>query len=312
MQWSFPIIQFLVCCIVPTKLAPSMALEQESDGQKYTRHLRFSHRHSSQNIGRYRDNVGEGQANGSNESGRSSIVFQQDIHEYKQKSSSSSLLSNKSKEHELTSIQLCRSMTLNFSRASNGRGLSGGEFVRGEWFHRYGLHIYAQGHNGEENIHPMIFDSLDVARNGLGGSQVALGSPHSDFGGPGQGQGGKMGKPGANRKSLGNILIPSQNQAPSEFRLHSKGSLDQSSVGGTLIFEFQKETKVENIGFLNIGSSDQIVVIKRGGGFEEIELESVGENGFQNVHLNLGSVEKLYIHLHSYGAVTGLDLCVAK
>ena len=85
-------------------------------------------------------------------------------------------------------ITVCRQMTLDFAKASNGRVMWGGEFVGGEWFHTLGLTIDAQGHDGKKNLHPMIFDSTEAETNGLGSNDAfALGSPNRDCEGFGVG-----------------------------------------------------------------------------------------------------------------------------
>ncbi len=204
-------------------------------------------------------------------------------------------------------ITVCRQMTLDFAKASNGRVMFGGEFVGGEWFHSFGLQIDAQGHDGKKNLHPMIFDSTQAETNGLGANDAfALGSPNIDCEGFGVGMGGKIGNAGENCESLGNLLIPSQKPETSIDGFHPP------KMGGVLIFNFYRDTNIQSIGFLNAGSSDQIMIISDDGNFDKVDLESLGQNGYQKINLDMDGVKKMYVSLHSFGAVTGLDLCVAR
>jgi hypothetical protein len=335
MNWSATVIKLFICCVV-TKWSPSTALHNfdERNGQentqndqldegKHPRQLRSSsiQRYSSQGERIIGHDVAAEQITRLNEPDENDIEFQQDLNQLKREHSKSSVLFGESRGHtfkdqdqDQSSIEVCRKMNLNFAKAANGRGMSGGEFVRGEWFHRYGVNIYAEGHDGKDTLHPMIFDSSHVESNGLGSNTdvFSLGSPNFDCMGFGVGKGGKEGKPGENCQALGNLLIPSPSRNPGlqNFNLNTKGRSDQPPLGGVLIFEFNTKTKVDSVGFLNIGDSDQIMVIYNDGSLEKIDLFSLGQNGFQNARLDLDDVNKLYINLHSFGAVTGLELCV--
>eukprot|EP00536_Pseudo-nitzschia_multiseries_P007407 jgi/Psemu1/287094/fgenesh1_pg.175_\ len=214
-------------------------------------------------------------------------------------------------------LQVCRRTTLNFARAANGRDLHGGEFVMGEWFHRYGVHISAEGHDGDHNLHPMIFDSSSVERNGLlaGSKDVfALGSPNFECGGFGQGRGGREGSPGENCQHLGNLLLPSRKPGSPTPTANNEegGSSRSSSQGGVLVFEFSKLTKVRNIDLLNVGEEDQVIVVRSDGSVNMIDLVPKGQNGFQSVPVDLDQVQQLFVTFHSFAAVAALDLCVVR
>lgn len=201
-------------------------------------------------------------------------------------------------------------MKLNFARAANGRDMHGGEFVRGEWLHRYGVNIDAESHDGSNNLHPMIFDSSNVESNALAGNKdiFELGSPNFDCGGFGHGRGGKEGAPGENCRHLGNLLIPSRKSRIQSSR--ERGRTSKSLPGGILVFEFSKLTKVDNIELLNVSRGNQIKAVHNDGTLETIDLVSMGKNGFQNVPLDLEHVKELHVKFHSFAAVSGIDLCV--
>mmetsp|Transcript_5484 Transcript_5484/g.13760 ORF Transcript_5484/g.13760 Transcript_5484/m.13760 type:complete len:338 (-) Transcript_5484:293-1306(-) len=327
------IIKLFVYFIVTTRWSELTALQDfdernelevgrnsESYNGKSVRQLRRNlNRHSSQYIiNRYDESVRP--IDDLNRPVQTNIELREDFDQLEQEhSTQSSLISREPGAHRFsdeepdqTSIQICRKVRLNFAKAANGRGMSGGEFVRDEWFHGYGINIYAEGHDGKNNLHPMIFDSSDVNRNGALSDEdvLALGSPNFDCGGIGEGIGGKEGKQGENCKSLGNLLIPSRKPGSPILNSISRGRLYKRPLGGVLIFQFSKKTKIDNIGFLNIGETDQIMVVYNDGGLQKIELASVGRNGFQNIPIGAEDVQRLYVNLHSFGAVTGLALCI--
>ncbi len=303
MGWSATTAKLFVWCVA-TQWSLSVALASIDDGNREqqldntqmdsVRQLRgagiprdayqyASHRDSAGEISRTRDSATIDIASSLE---RDSSVFVSESNTYSQQ------------QPHADEISVCRKMTLDFSKASNGRNMFAGAFVRGDWFHSFGVSIDAEGHDGSKNVHPMIFDSGDVESNGMGNHAFALGSPNFDCEGFGVGAGGKIGKAGENCEPLGNMLIPSQKPA--------------QGTGGVLIFEFHKTTTVENIGFLNLGSNDQIKVIRDDGNMEKLSLFSVGQNGYQNINLDVENVQKLHVSLHSFGAVTGLDLCIAN
>eukprot|EP00534_Pseudo-nitzschia_fraudulenta_P003474 CAMPEP_0201136326 /NCGR_PEP_ID=MMETSP0850-20130426/54825_1 /ASSEMBLY_ACC=CAM_ASM_000622 /TAXON_ID=183588 /ORGANISM="Pseudo-nitzschia fraudulenta, Strain WWA7" /LENGTH=331 /DNA_ID=CAMNT_0047407619 /DNA_START=59 /DNA_END=1054 /DNA_ORIENTATION=- len=328
-------MKFFACCVV-TNLFTAMALpaldrtagqdnaqNDQPEVEKYSRQLRVNTNRNSIQGGsndrhdmkvRERNNVKEPAVQTSN-------IVEQDLEQLKYEHLSSSLTVNDvggdqfkvQKQPDQSLLQVCRRMKFNFAKAANGRAMTGGEYVRGEWFHRYGINIYAEGHDGIKNLHPMIFDSTDVQMNGLVGDKryLALGSPNFDCGGFGVGIGGAEGKPGENCQSLGNVLIPSPKPGtPDSSYSITRDDYFQSSVGGILIFEFNQRTRINSIGFLNVGGHDEIMAFHNDESFQKIELESVGQNGFQNVPLHLDNVSRMFITLHSFAAVTGIDLCI--
>lgn len=312
--WSAIVIKLFIWCLA-TKFSTSTDLQSfnERDEQRVTENAGLDigqhGRHLRSSISRHYQ---ERQTDHSDEPAGTNSMVQQDLSQINGEQSGSSFLTSQGGSQFQEQIQVCLPIHLNFAKAANGRTLSGGEFVRGEWFHKYGLKIYAKGHDGKNDIHPMIFDSSHVESNGLGGSHdvFALGSPNFDCEGFGVGSGGKIGRAGENCEPLGNLLIPSRNPRSPNLNLSTGGQSSQPPLGGVLIFEFNEVTKVETIGVLNVRDSDEIMIVHNDGNYDKVELSSLGQNGFQNIHLDMDSVKKLYINLHSFGAVTGLDLCV--
>jgi len=307
MSWSATAAKLLVGCLA-TQWSPSIALHEtkqvdnsQADSLRRLRgpmrgQISNNHRHSAGEISRARDSGTLDIANPVDRDSGAGLASQ--LGELTQSQP------QKSKQNpQQDSIFVCRQVTLDFAKAANGRVMWGGEFVRDDWFYGFGVSIDAEGHDDKNNVHPMIFDSAEVESNGLGSGSHALGSPNHDCEGFGEGIGGKIGKTGENCKSLGNLLIPTPK--PEYKNSHT------TPQGGVLVFEFHKHTKVEHIGLLNLGSMDQIMIVHNDGSTEKINLFSVGQNGYQNINLDMENVQKMHITLHSFGAVTGLDLCIA-
>jgi len=190
----------------------------------------------------------------------------------------------------------------------------GGNFVGNEWLHTYGVKIYAEGHDGRGNLHPMIFDSSNVENNVLGNNikdKFSLGSPNVDCGGFGVGMGGRAGQSGENCRPLGNILIPSRRPGSPETRdIKTEGAFSKPLLGGVLIFEFHKWTRVNSVEMLNIMEDSEILATLNNGNSAQIGLVSVGQNGFQSIAIDLENVRKLYFKLNSFTGVVGMDLCI--
>jgi len=252
----------------------------------------------------------------SNVPGQNDIISQQDLEKLTQEQeryNSSPLSSRSGDDKQSDLIPVCKHVRLDFAKAANGRHMFGGLFVRGEWFHNYGVMVYAEGRNGEKDLHPMIFDSSNVGTNGLiGGDMFSLGSPNYDCGGFGVGRGGREGNPGENCSPLENILIPSRVPgSPNTSIRIGEGISSDLFLDGVLIFEFHnKWTKVESIELLNIMEESKILAVRNDVITEKIQLVSVGQNGFQNVHLGLENIERLYITLSLFSGVSEINLCV--
>lgn len=319
MSWSTTVATLFVCCVAASQWSFTTAIDETNQlQQQHDNHLqqdwenralrgvplRASSQFSSSDRHSAVDTTPSSQIEYNNIAGDAMERDNYNLNSISRESSGF-----QPREPQQGEITVCRQMTLDFAKASNGRVMWGGEFVGGEWFHTFGLTIDAQGHDGKKNLHPMIFDSTQAETNGLGSNDAfALGSPNKDCEGFGVGVGGKIGTTGENCKSLGNLLIPSQKP---ELSSTTKSGFHPPRMGGVLIFEFHRDTTVQSIGLLNVGSSDQVMIIPDDGNLDKVDLESVGQNGFQKINLDMDNVKKLYVSLHSFGAVTGLDLCIA-
>jgi hypothetical protein len=202
---------------------------------------------------------------------------------------------------------ICDPVTVDFEKAADGRTLTGGIFVETEWKQGFEIKIEALDLEGKKDLHPMIFDSLNVESNGIGSNNVFfLGSPNFECGGMGVGRGGREGMPGENCEPLGNLLIPSRKTA------HKKDNDNEAVPGGILVFEFKKYTEVRTIGLLNVAVNSTILVSHSDGRNETIGVNSVGKNGYQIVNVSKVDVGTLYVYLESFVGMDSLELCMGK
>ncbi|MFA9491678.1 MAG: PKD domain-containing protein [Anaerolineales bacterium] len=146
----------------------------------------------------------------------------------------------------------------------------------------------------------MIFDSANPT-----GYDWDLGSPNTDFGGPGRGAGGEEGQPGENRWPLGNVLILSEDG--------DQDDPDDYYAGGTFIFTFQAPVKVHEVQLLDIDidETDGTILV-----FDASDtklgmytMQPFGNNSVQNVLIDLENVSRLEIQLESSGAVASVSFC---
>jgi hypothetical protein len=188
------------------------------------------------------------------------------------------------------------SWVMDFETDASGEQLSRGQIIDDEWA-LFGIHVTTN----DPNKHPaMIFDSAQPT-----GFDPDLGSPNEDFGGPGQGSGGKEGQPGENRWPLGKILIISEDG--------DQDDPDDNYAGGTLIFTFEIPAKVHEIQLIDIDNHEtagKIVAYGQNGKkLGAFSIQPVGNNGVQIVTINLENVTKLDIYFENSGAVAALSFC---
>lgn len=190
----------------------------------------------------------------------------------------------------------CTTLELDFDKAEDGRPLAGRTFVADEWFPQLGIKISAKSHDGPQNVHPMIFDSENIDES----ESSHLGSPNNACGGPGEGDGGKIGAQGEICELLGNVLIPSR-----------KDGTSGDSEFGILVFEFHEDTTVNSISLLNVDDDEsQVTITQEDGTSTNIALSSVGQNGFQTIEVGLEKVNEFAVSLKSLAAVASLSLCI--
>lgn len=176
----------------------------------------------------------------------------------------------------------------------------GGGTAPGTHFADFTLSVTNNG-GGPHSL--IIFDSS----NPTGGDQD-LGTPNSDFGGPGVGHGGGAGEPGENSAPLYNLLICAEDIVDGD----GDGLVDDpdDEAGGcTIVFEFDYVVDLISIVFVDIDSeSVEYEVSEFGvlmGGDEGVDL---GNNSVQHVDLTpFYSVDRLEVVFSSSGAIAELE-----
>ena len=153
---------------------------------------------------------------------------------------------------------------IDFSVDANGNALSRGTIVSETWA-AWGVHIST--HNSTDHP-PMILDS------NAPDFDDDLGTPHEDFGGPGEGDGGKSGELGENNAALGNVLIISMNGNTS--------APNDRSRGGTITFDFDVAVDVASLTLLDmdLGAITNKVIAYDGAGNVLVErsITALGDN----------------------------------
>jgi len=131
-----------------------------------------------------------------------------------------------------------------------------------------------------------IFDSSNPT-----GGDGDLGTPNTQFGGPGTGSGGSN-----NDTPLGNILIIQENNS---------GTPDDNAGGGDLVFTFTGATDVNAVTILDNENNGSFIMA----GSNQIAIPTTGDNGLVTVPVNATGLNSLTIHLSGSGAVANLDIC---
>ena len=141
---------------------------------------------------------------------------------------------------------------------------------------------------------PMIFDSENPT-----GEDEDLGTPNTDFGGSGVGDGGGSSSLFPNAIGRGNVLIVSEDDDSSD--------PDDNAFGGYLTLAFATPTDINRLGLLDNESYTNITVTTKGGGKIAIFNENGGDNSHQWVTLAQRNVVALEVFFQESGAVTGLE-----
>ncbi len=193
------------------------------------------------------------------------------------------------------SLMLCLP-NIDFETDALGNPLSAGDTVFFDYV-AWGLTVTTDN----PTIHPpMIFDSGSPT-----GGDSDLGTPNQDFGGPGQGDGGRAGRIGQNDQPQGNVLIISED--------YDMSDPDDNGSGGTLIFDFVYPTDVAYLQILDVdyGETEGRVRAYNCSGTLLVEkpIIAYGDNSLQTIVLDTTQVCKLVVDLAGSGAVAGIWFC---
>ncbi len=175
-------------------------------------------------------------------------------------------------------------------------GLGAGTVVSGQFA---GIQVLT---DDPTNNPAMIFNSSNPT-----GGDTDLGTPNSDFGGPGVGAGGGAGQDGENAVDLGKVLIISEDA--------DSGNPDDNAAGGTIYFIFDQPVFTTSVAILDIDGLEATGMVEAfdaeaGGGMIALAMmQTYGDNSFQTVPLVAGGVRRLEVHFPSSGAVAGINFC---
>lgn len=177
-----------------------------------------------------------------------------------------------------------------FDTDTQGNALAAGTNITDQWA-AWGLTISASGGIGEA----WIFDSSNPT-----GGDPDLGSPHSDFGGPGVGSGGAQGTPGENNTALGNILIVQEN---------ANGAPDDA-IGGVITFTFDRPTSVDNLTVIDVDENGSNLTVVTLSGTTVIPLQRLGDNSIEVIDVNMNDVISMTLDMVGSGGVCCLEYCL--
>lgn len=187
---------------------------------------------------------------------------------------------------------------IDFETDALGNPLATGQILDSEWALN-GVHITT--HN--PGRHPaMVFNSAAPT-----GGDSDLGAPNGNFGGPGHGNGGRAGFPGANSQSHGNILIISEDGNSSD--------PDDNGGGGTIIFTFDFPVRIDQVSILDVDNDEAggtITAYRDAAGVIEVvsvEVLGLGDNSFQVLPVRADGVQRLEIDLPSSGGIPFITFC---
>ncbi len=187
------------------------------------------------------------------------------------------------------------SVDIDFDRDSQGNLLPAGTVIDTE-YQDLGLTISALTRDGRPHPHgTMIFDTENPT-----GDDIDLGTPNSSVGGPGIGNGGQAGTPGANLVPLSNVLILSGDGDSSD--------PDDAASGGTFVFEWDNPVDFKSIGIMDIEEPGSRIITYDADGNElgTYEIPPLGDNSVQTVDLNAQNISSMKVFFRGSGAITDL------
>ena len=189
-------------------------------------------------------------------------------------------------------------VTVDFNTFPNGTSTNGGEYVDEEWLD-YGFTLTASG--GLSNK-PRLFDTSTPGTNKFGDPDLGSPNKRCSPSGPGKGEGGEPGSPGANCEPLGNVLIIQEENTRPDIP-------DDNVDGGIITFHFDKPQRVAKIGLLDIDYKSFLTVTTLDSSPFDIAIPMLGDNSVQTVNIDTEQVVQLDLNLSRSGAVTFLSFC---
>ncbi len=204
-------------------------------------------------------------------------------------------------------VQMCYSpanagqtVVLDWDTDGLGNALPAGTPITNQYAN-LGINISADNNNGPDDA--VIFNSSAPT-----GGDYDLGTPNQDFGGPGHGNGGRMGMPGANSTALGNILII---QERSQMCGGVYCTPDDDADGGVVTFTFDDPYTVETIVIVDADDgnpSGAVVTIDANTGSYTLNFPSLGDNSVITLPIFEDGVLSMDISFQGSGAIGAVNL----
>ncbi len=199
-------------------------------------------------------------------------------------------------------------MVLDFDLDPWGAGIPAGLDVS-EAYAAWGVHLVT--YNDPAMLTPgmgVAFDSSNPT-----GGDFDLGTPNETFGGPGVGDGGQVGQPGANATPLYNLLISAEDFVDAD----GDGLIDDpddDAHGAWFDFVFDGATCVVGFDLLDIepGESPMDVLLYDAGHdlIGHVQAGGLGNNSYEYVPVDLCGVHSMMIDIYGSGAIDNLEICV--
>lgn len=179
-----------------------------------------------------------------------------------------------------------------------GNFLPAGREITNQYANR-GVRISAVNNGGGPDA-AVIFNSSVPS-----GGDFDLGTPNMDFGGPGIGNGGRLGQPGANNVPLGKILIVQErNQRGCGPGGQDFCVPDDEAGGGKLIFDFDCPTTILDVVIVDADDGNPSgAVLTFNGGSNSVGIPNLGNNSTQTVYVNQPGVTRMEVEFAGSGGL---------
>lgn len=150
----------------------------------------------------------------------------------------------------------------------------------------------------------VVFDSSAPT-----GDDFDLGTPHEDFGGPGQGDGGAKGSPFENSTSQGHILIVAENLVDGDGDGLVDDPDDADVVDSWIRFDFSAldTVTIDGIFLVDVEADRPNAVVDffdaGGNPIDSVELPTTGDNGTVRWDFGVAGVRTMQVSLSGSGAI---------
>lgn len=206
----------------------------------------------------------------------------------------------------ITSVAIAADQViLDWEEDASGNPIDTGQVIDDEYHSATGISITvkAQSATGVAAIFPS---------DAPPGIDYDLGSPNETCpgGGPGIGEGGKVGQLGENCLSHDNVLImPTSGDGDGDGFID--GTPNDDDRGGTITFLFGEPVTVDYIAMLDQESEENLFIISYADVAGTVELDSqnpsgFGDNSYENILINVDGVRRVDFNFMGSGAIASI------